>query len=191
MIDLEVEISDRLRGIAKRWRARRFSGSALVEFAFIAPVFFLLLFAIMEIGIMFFAQATMQHATDNLARTLRTGQVQGQGLTQQQVRQIVCNDLAPLIPCDNTYLKIDIQNFSQFGGMGYSPPLDPNKNFNPLNNYQTGTACSVELVRIFYGWPVFTPILQPILSTMANNKHMLYAAAAFRNEPYTQGLSGC
>ena len=60
-----------------------------------------------------------------------------------------------------------------------------------MNNYNPGTACTVVLVRVFYAWPVFTPILTPFLSNMAGNKHLLYSAAAFRNEPYNLGLAGC
>jgi Flp pilus assembly protein TadG len=190
VIGLGVQMNDRMRRLAKRLRANARSGSAVVEFALIAPVFFLLLFAIMEIGIIYFAQATLQHATDDLARKVRTGQIQGQGITQAAVRQEVCTDVSPLIPCD-TSLYVDLESFSGFGGVIFSPPLDSKGNMIPLNNFQTGTACSVVLVRVFYAWEVFTPLLTPFLSNMAGSKHLLYAAAAFRNEPFTTGISGC
>jgi Flp pilus assembly protein TadG len=182
--------NDRLRQVMDRLRSKSHSGSAIIEFALIAPIFFLMLFAIIEIGIIFFAQSTLQHATDNLGRMIRTGQVQGQQLTQTQVRTKVCADLAPLIPCDNT-LYIDVEAFSNFGSVTFSPPLDSKGNMIPLSNFETGTACSVVLVRVFYGWPVFTPVLTSFLTSMAGSKHLLYAASAFRNEPFTTGLSGC
>jgi Flp pilus assembly protein TadG len=190
VIGFDIQGNDRLLRFATRLRKDSRSGSAIIEFALIAPVFFLLLFAIMEIGIIFFAQSTLQHATDNIGRMIRTGQVQGQQLTQSQVRQQVCNDLSPLIPCDGS-LYVDVEAFSGFGSIVFSPPLDANGNMIPLNNFQTGTACSVVLVRVFYAWPVFTPVLTSFLTTMANNKHLLYGASAFRNEPFTTGLSGC
>ena len=180
--------SYRFRRLAVRLRAN--DGSAIIEFAFIAPIFFLLLFAILEIGVIFFAQSTLQHATDNLGRMIRTGQVQGAALTQSAVRQLVCNDIAGLIPCD-TNLYVDVESFSGFGGVIFSPPVDPNGNIIPLNNFQTGTACSVVLVRTFYAWTVFTPLLTPFLVNVAGNNHLLYASAAFRNEPFTTGISGC
>lgn len=190
MIGFEIQTNDRLRRLTRRLRANSRSGSAIVEFALIAPVFFMLIFAIMEIGIIFFAQSTLQHATDNIGRMIRTGQVQGQQLTQTQVRQQVCDDLAPLIPCDSK-LYVDVESFSGFGSIVFSPPLDANGNMIPLNNFQTGTACSVVLVRVFYAWTVFTPVLTSFLTNMAGDKHLLYGASAFRNEPFTTGLSGC
>jgi Flp pilus assembly protein TadG len=190
VIEQDAQTEGCLRRPAGHLRARSRSGSAIVEFAFIAPVFFLLLFAIIEIGVIFFAQSTLQHATNNIARMIRTGQVQGLGLTQDQIRQQVCTDVAPLIPCDGG-LYVDVESFSNFGSIVFSPPLDANGNMIPLNNFQTGTACSVVLVRVFYGWTVFTPLLTPFLSNMSGDHHLLYSASAFRNEPFTTGLSGC
>ena len=60
-----------------------------------------------------------------------------------------------------------------------------------LNNYELGTACSVVLVRAFYTWSVLTPLLTPFLVNMSSNDHLIYAASAFRNEPFSTGMSGC
>ena len=179
-----------LRGMAKRLRTDARSGSAIVEFAMIAPVFFLLLFSIMEVGIIFFAQSNLQFADEIVGRLIRTGQVQGANLTQSQVRLIVCAKVAPLIPCDAN-LYVDIEAFDNFGGLQFSPPLDQNGNMNQMNNFNPGVPCSVVLVRSFYAWPVFTPVLTPFLTNMANNRHLISSAAAFRNEPYTSDISGC
>jgi len=174
----------------ERLRSDGRSGNALIEFALIAPVFFLLIFAIMEVGIIFFAQSTLQTGANDVARIVRTGQVQGAAMTQSAVRARVCADIAPLIPCDSN-LKIDVQSFSNFGGVNFSAPLDGAGNMNSLNSFQTGSACDVVLVRVYYAWTVFTPILTPFLVNMAGNKHLLYSAASFRNEPFSTGMSGC
>ncbi|HWA91231.1 MAG TPA: TadE/TadG family type IV pilus assembly protein [Rhizomicrobium sp.] len=170
--------------------AKARSGSAIIEFALIAPVFFLLIFSIMEIGIIFFAQSTLQVGANDVARLVRTGQVQGQSMTQAAIRTRVCADIAPLIPCDSN-LMIDVESFSNFGGVGFSNPLDGTGQMKTMNAFSTGNACDVVLVRVFYAWTVFTPVLTPFLTNMANNKHLLYSAASFRNEPFSTGMSGC
>jgi len=166
------------------------SGSAVIEFALIAPVFFLLIFALMEVGIIFFAQSTLQKAANDVARLIRTGQAQSGAMTQSQIHAAVCADISPLIPCDAN-LRVDVESFSNFGGETFTPPLNASGNFNPDNTYSPGTSCNVVLVRVFYGWTVFTPMLIPFLSNMNGNKHLLYSAVSFRNEPFTTGLSGC
>ena len=49
----------------------------------------------------------------------------------------------------------------------------------------------VIVVRAFYTWEVFTPMLSFFLSNMSGTNHLLATAAAFRNEPYTTTTGGC
>ena len=64
-----------LRNILRRFRRSR-RGSVAVEFALVAPVFFALLFAIIETAIMFFASQALETITANSARYIMTGQAQ-------------------------------------------------------------------------------------------------------------------
>ena len=61
-------------------------GTTAIEFAFIAPIFFALLFAILETGLVFFNQQAIQTAATQSARLIMTGQVQAQGLTAAQFK---------------------------------------------------------------------------------------------------------
>jgi len=181
----------RLRATRARMRAESTRANAAIEFAMVAPVFFLLLLAIMEDGVIYFAGATLQYATDNAARYVRTGQAQAASLTQAQFRQRICNDITPLLQC-NSNLQVDLQSFSGYGGAGFTNPVDASGNLNSsLNNYQTGTACNVVLLRVFYTWNIITPMLSPFLTNMSTGKHLITATAAFRNEPFTSSVSGC
>jgi len=181
----------RIRATFTRMRAQSTSASAAIEFAMVAPIFFLLLLAIVEDGVIYFAGATLQYATDNAARYVRTGQAQAGSLTQAQFRQRICNDIGPVLAC-NANLQVDLQSFSGYGGASFTNPLDGSGNVNSgLNNYQAGTACNVVLLRVFYTRNIITPMLSPFLTNMATGKHLITATAAFRNEPFTSGVSGC
>ena len=172
-------------------RAEGTKASAAIEFAMIAPVFFLLLMGIVENGLIYFAGSTLQYATDNAARYVRTGQAQGAGLTQAQFRTRICNDIAPLIAC-NSNLQIDLQAYSGYSAANFATPTDSSGNLkSSLNNYQLGTACNVVLLRTFYIWNIITPMLSPFLTDMTTGKRLISATAAFRNEPFTSGVSGC
>ena len=67
----------RLRVLRRHLRLGATRAAAGIEFAFIAPVFFLLLLGIIETGIMFYAQNTLNFATQNAGRLVRTGSAQG------------------------------------------------------------------------------------------------------------------
>jgi Flp pilus assembly protein TadG len=167
------------------------AGSAALEFALIAPIFFVLLMGSIEVGVMFFGQFVLQSATNDAARLIRTGQVSAANMTAAQFRTTICNEISPVLACDSN-LQIDVEAFSNFSSASYPNPLTSNNTLDPnLNNFAPGSVCSVVLLRTFYTWSVITPLLTPFMTNMANNQHLLSATAAFRNEPYTTGVSGC
>ncbi len=172
-------------------RADGRKASAILEFALLAPVFFLLLLGIVENGVIFFAGSTLQYATDNAARYIRTGQAQAASTTQAQLRTRICNDIAPLLAC-NGNLQIDVEAYTGYSSASFAAATDAAGNLKTtLNNYQPGTACNVVLVRSFYTWNIITPVLSQFLTNMSTGKHLISATAAFRNEPFVSSVSGC
>ena len=196
----------RFKSFFRRLRANN-KGSAAIEFAFVAPVFFLLLMGTVEAGIIFFAQSSLQNAVNDAARLVRTGQSACfsldvnnlcQSMTAAQFRDQVCNEVSLLLQnCGtdangNSDLQFDITAYpAGFTGAANSSPLDAAQNLPNMTAFNTGNACDVVLVRAYYRWPVFTPMLNFFLANMANNNHLLATAAAFRNEPYTTTTGGC
>ena len=68
----EDKIEDRRERPKRRrwWRSR--SGASAVEFAIIAPVFFLFLMGIFEFGRLFWVQVSLQHAVEQTVRNAMT-----------------------------------------------------------------------------------------------------------------------
>ena len=164
--------------------ARSRSGSAMLEFALVAPIFFILLLGILETGVIYFAQATLLNATQDAGRLIRTGQAQDASMTQQQFRTQICNEISAILPC-NSNLQIDVESYSSFGSASYGSPLTGSGTLNPaLDNYETGNPGDVVLVRVFYQWSVITPLLTPFLVNLGSSTHLITATTAFRNEPF-------
>jgi Flp pilus assembly protein TadG len=59
------------RRIHRLWRT--VTGQSLTEFAMVVPVFFLLMFGIIDLGRVFYTQLTLQHAMRQAARLAVTG----------------------------------------------------------------------------------------------------------------------
>jgi Flp pilus assembly protein TadG len=170
-------------------RLRDEGGSAAIEFAFVAPVFFALLFGIIEGGLMFFGQAVLTNATQDAARLIRTGQAQNGGMSKADFAQQICNGISTLLDCGN--LQVDVQAYpAGFGGT----PSDPLNASGDLaggqNNYNIGGPCDVVIVRSFYKYSVLTPLVSPLLTGGKGYRYLL-AAAAIRNEPYSSAVAGC
>jgi len=175
----------RLRGLFQRLQSRRNSGTAMVEFSIIAPAFFLILFAIVETGMSFFANNVLENGALQVARLIRTGQAQNQSMTQSQIFTQLCNQVSVMLSCDTTKLQLDVRAYSSFASTAFANPITAQKTLDStLNQYAPGGPCSIVVVRAFYVWPLYTPMFSTYFSNLTNNNRLLTASFAFRNEPY-------
>jgi Flp pilus assembly protein TadG len=158
--------------------------SAAVQFAFIAPLFFGLLFSIIETALMFFAGQVLETMTQDAARTILTGQAQGASYgTWSNFRDsVVCRTSPVLFTCGNIY--VDVQSYTSFQSVSISSQIDNTKCFVNNMQYSPGGSGSIVVVRLFYQWPTFVTGLGFNLSNLCNGTVLLSATAAFKNEPY-------
>jgi Flp pilus assembly protein TadG len=206
---MAMALQQRLSALRRRMRADATRGSAAIEFAFVAPAFFVLLMGIMEVGIMFFGQFTMQNAVMTAGRLIRVGTAQataygtaakctgGQGgsgpsgayaSAQEWFKDQICCGISGLLDCTN--LHVSVQSYSGGFGTGFTPAKDSNGLYTPVtDSYSPGVSCDVVLVRATYTWKVQTPGTTWFLVNMANSAHMINATSAFRNEPYAAGTT--
>jgi Flp pilus assembly protein TadG len=170
-----------LRSVVRRFRCNR-RGSAAVEFVLVAPVFFALLFAIIETALVFFASQVLENVTQNSARQILTGQAQTAGLTQAQFATYVCNQVPALFNCANIY--IDVESYPAFSSVAINSQIDGSNNFVNNMQYSPGGPGDIVVVRLFYQWPLFVTGLGYNISNLSGSKRLLSATAAFRNEPF-------
>jgi len=155
----------------------------MVEFALVAPIFFALLFAIIEVAMVFYASQVLETVTQDTARQIFTGQAQGANMTAAQFKSSLCGRVVALFDCVNG-ISIDVQSYSAFASINIADPIDASKNFVPPNNYLPGGPGDVVVVRLFYQWPVFVTGFGFNLANVGTNRRLLTATAAFQNEPY-------
>jgi Flp pilus assembly protein TadG len=170
-----------VRKALRRFRRNR-RGSTAVEFALVAPVFFALLFAIIEMAMVFFASQVLETVTQDSARTIMTGQAQSAGLTQDQFKTAVCGRISVLFDCTNG-IYIDVQNYPAFASVAITDPINGGCFVSP-NNYNPGGPGDIVVVRLFYQWPLIVTGLGFNIANLCGSKRLLTATAAFRNEPY-------
>ena len=179
----------KIRRLARRASPRRFArrqdGSVAVEFGLILLPFLALMFGIMETALVFFADQTLETAVADSARLIMTGQAQTQNLTAATFKNAVCARIYGLFDCQNG-VYVNVQTYSTFGSISYSPPIDGQGNLDSSNFvYQPGGPGDIVVVQLFYQWPIYVSLMNlSRLSNMSGNKRLLVATAAFRNEPY-------
>jgi len=167
------------RKAARNFGANR-KGSAAVEFAFIAGPFFMVIFAIVETAMMFFAQQALETATQDTARLILTGQAKN--YTQTQFTTALCNNLATFLTCSG--IRVASQSFATFAAISPFSPTDASGNFVSSFPYSSGGSGTIMLVQTSYRWPLYVTGLGFDWSNAGSGYRLLTATAAFKNEPY-------
>ena len=160
-------------------------GVAAVEFALIAIPLIALMIAIIQTSLTFFAQQTLETATEKATRTLFTGSAQASGISQSQYKTLVCSKLPSFMKCANLF--VDVQSAASFSSASVVAPTltyDSSGNVNNTFKFTPGSAGSVNVVRIMYIWNTQKGPLGFDLSTMSNGNRLLLATSVFKVEPY-------
>jgi Flp pilus assembly protein TadG len=179
-------------------RARRFAssfaradrGATAVEFGLIALPFFILLFGLLELTLVFLVSTTLETATEVASRQVRTGEFQqASAHGKSDFKALVCGNMSWLAARCSTDLDLDVQTFSSFSAMaGNAPIAGASFNTTPPQCFTAGGPGDIVLVRVYYRWRLFTPLLNNALQNMGSGSGMrlLSSATAFRNEPYDE-----
>jgi Flp pilus assembly protein TadG len=167
---------------------RNSSGSSLIEFAIVAAPLLVLMFLILEVGLVYLANGELENAVAQGARMIRTGEAQSQNFDAGKFKTQVCQYLTTLLDC--AHLTLDVRTFSSFGSTNLTNPLDGAGNLKSGFSYQPGVGGQIVIVRAFYEWDLPAKLpkaingMQVSLSNMADGNLLLIATQAFRNEPF-------
>jgi hypothetical protein len=150
-------------------------------------MFFALLFAIIETGLVFFASQSLETALQDSARTILTGQAQVAKYDKQGFKKdVVCPHVSALFDCANG-IFVDVQSYPSSSGFGSVAISDPVTGGSFVDNtkYSPGGPGDIVVVRLFYQWPLFVTGLGYNIANLSGGKRLLSATAAFKNEPYS------
>jgi Flp pilus assembly protein TadG len=163
---------------------RNEDGAVAIEFALISPAFFFLIFVILETGLMFVAEEVLDNSVATVARMVRVGQIQNDGLTKEEFKDLICSKAEVFINCDSADFYVDAKTFGDFADAGLGEPVDDDGEFVDEGDYAFGGPNEVVVVRAYYKWktnPIFGDIS---LSNLAGGKRLIGSFATFRNEPF-------
>lgn len=163
---------------------RRNDGAAAVEFAIVVVPFFALLFAIIELALVFWAGQVLETATHDASRLIMTGQAQKQSFDQTRFKQELCSRVLGLFNC-NAGILIDVRTSGAFASADLGrPALKNGKIDNSGFQFQAGGPGDIVVVRVMYEWPLILRTFGLDLADLPSGKRLLMSAVAFRNEPY-------
>jgi Flp pilus assembly protein TadG len=173
-----------LRRLVVRF-GRKNDGAAAVEFAIVAVPFFAILFAIVELALVFWAGQVLETAVHDTSRLVMTGQAQKQSFDKTRFKQELCARVLGLFNC-NAGMIIDVRTSGAFATANLSKPtFKTNGQVDDTGfQYQTGGPGDIVVVRVMYEWPLIMRTFGLDLADTPTGKRLLMSAVAFRNEPY-------
>ena len=154
-------------------------GATLVEFALIAPILFFLIAMIMELGVMFWVNLTMQYAVREGARYSVTGQ---NNLDPASANKQRYEAVLRKINDSSLGLYAMVSPVVVVNGVSQAP--------SAYNNNMFGAAGDIVVLQVNCTWPVITPawrlmaLLNPKTSTSAPGQYAFSVAATMRNEAF-------
>jgi Flp pilus assembly protein TadG len=158
-------------------------GASMVEFALIALPLFILIFGILQVGLIYWGSYELYNATLAAARTIRTGEAQTKNWDQAYVAGEICKRTSILSNCTSK-LRLSVQNFTNFAAVTAPAPLDANGALKTSFPYLPSVSSTVNLVTAFYEWPLVNFAALGLLANIADNNRLLQSSAVFKTEPF-------
>lgn len=153
-------------------------GSAAVEMALIAPVFFTLMVGLTEMTLMMTAQQLMESAAYNTSRLAKTGYA-ATGMTQMEtVSQVLNQQLAGLGSfIDLTQVTMTSKAYETFASIG-----------SGAGSEGLGTPEQIVVYTVTYPWKFLTPMIGSLIGAKDANGNWvvnIQSRIVVRNEPYS------
>lgn len=174
-------------------------GVTAIEFALVAPVLLLMLFAVIEFSLIMLTNNLMESATATSSRLGKTGFSASGQTREETILQSIADRAGSFINTNN--LTITTRVYDQFDQIGDAEPwIDNNANLMPdpgefvdVNGngiYDTdmarvgyGDAEDIVVYTITYPWPIQTPIMRELVGD-TNGNFTITTSAVVKNEPY-------
>ena len=168
--------------IARRF-LRQQDGAVAVEFSLVAIPFLGLTFAILETALVFFAGQTLETAVTDSARLIMTGQAQDAGWSKEDFKAQVCSRIHGLFDCLGG-VYVDVKTYENFAAITNDLPVTDGQVDEAKLNFTPGTPGQIEVVTLYYQYPIYVSLLGNNLGNLSGNKRLLVATAVFCNEPF-------
>ena len=153
----------------------------------VAFPFFFMMFAIIELGMIFVTDSILENAMVETGRLVRTGRAATAKLTAEQFKTELCGRMSIFSGQCAARATLDVREIPQFRNQTPPDPMASGTSFDASNlTYQPGQPGSLMLVRVWYRQPLFTPFLSQALSKLGDGAAIMTATTTFRNEPYEQ-----
>lgn len=158
------------------------NGATAIEFALLVLPFFALVFAILEVALMFFIDSTLDAALQRTAREVRIGTAASEGWDLADFKAEVCANMVLAFECTE-HLLVRTVVMTDFSSATLVSGVSGNV-ISVTESFSAGASSDYMLIQAFLPWDSVLGFAGVNAHTLADGSYVLAAASLFRNEPF-------
>lgn len=179
-----------MRHILKRIRAvkDRNEGAVALEFALLGPMLFLLIIALLEMGLLITRTVLLDDAVSQASRFMYTGAASDGRVSREDLTAFICENSRIIYDCERN-LELDATVITNFT----TPPDNDapcrdsaDAEFEPVSSFTPGGGSEIVLLRVCATVDLLVPWygLSPHLTQTDTGRVQIISSLAFSNEPF-------
>ncbi len=157
------------------------SGSAAIEFAMIAPIFFFMVLGLIEFSLYVFQRNFVKHVLYETARNIATGEIQSADDPAAAFKEAYCGHAGSIISCER--LLFDVRAYDNLEDVQFTP-VEFDTNGAPKNfKFEPGKSEQISVMRVALPYRFVTPFMQDLF--LGDSKHAIVVGyTVSKNEPF-------
>ena len=165
----------------RRLRSER-DGNVMIEFAMLAPVFFMLILGLVEFVLFQYKTYALNHVVYEATRNLQTGEVQTAANMEEAFRDEACAKAGVMVDCNA--IAFDVRAFDNLADVTYPPPTFDEDGLPDNFVFEPGDANQYSVVRATLQHQFFTPFMDELFQMGPDLPAIVNAFCIVKNEPW-------
>ena len=158
------------------------NGNVMIEFALLAPVFFMTILGLVEVVLFQYRTFALNHVGYEATRNLQTGEVQAASNMEGAFRQEACDRAGVLIDCNR--LVFDVRTFEELSDVTYPAPTFGENGLPNNFVFQPGGPNEYSVVRASLQHRFITPFMDYLFQMGPDRPAIVNSFTIVKNEPW-------
>ena len=167
--------------LSRARKSRAKSGSVLVEFALLAPVFFMLIMGLVEFVLYQYKTYALNHVVYEASRNLQTGEIKTAGNTSAAFLAELCAHSGLMIDCNE--IDYDVKAYDALADIEFHEPEFDEEGRATNFSFEPGGASDYSVVRASIPHTFITPFMNQLFG-LEDSPAIANSFAVVRNEPW-------
>jgi Flp pilus assembly protein TadG len=168
--------------MARKNLSKEKGGSTLIEFAMLAPVFFMMIMGLVEFVLYQYKTYALNHVVAEAVRNLQTGEISVAGNTTQAFLDEMCAHSGLMIDCHE--IDYDVRHYDKLEDIEFHEPTFDEEGRATNFGFDPGGANDYTVVRASMPHTFITPFMNQLFGIGPDKPALVNSFSIVRTEPW-------